>query len=261
MDVAPRHIGVVGGMGPEATHAFIGHVLSIARSTYGAARDADYPRMSIENLPLPGLTAQGFEEQEAALDAMTDAIALLARRGAEVIAIPCNTTHTLHDQLQANVPVQVLNILEETITSAASAGGTRAYILGTCMTVQEKLHQLPATGRVEVTYPSEALQTKVESLITRLESGPDAEYAESIYLELITEARSMGADTLILGCTELSISPPSNTQGLICIDSSRVLAEQLLAHAYRAIPSSPKARETESESLETPSSPYAEAHT
>lgn len=261
MDVAPRHIGVIGGMGPEATQAFVGHLLSIARATYGAKLDAEYPRMSIESLPLIGFTAQGLEDESVALETITNAIALLARRGVEVIAIPCNTVHRLFDQFEATVPVQVLNILEETANAARTHGARKIYVLGTGMTVKEELYRRYCPEDIELAYPSEELQAAVEDLITRFESGSDPSYAERIYPALITEARALGADAIILGCTELSICPPSDTQGLLCIDSSRVLAEQLMAHAYRATASSTPAGAQEQERPDPAAVPSEEVRT
>lgn len=265
MDVRPRHIGIVGGMGPQASHAFMGHMLSIAQHTYGATVDSDYPRMSMESITLPGLSAHDFSQHEEAESLLIETVQQLAARGAEVIAIPCNTVQILHKKLQSAVSIPVLNIIEVTANAAAHAEVKKVYVLGTRATVQGDGYRTALAGYgIEIVYPSGVQQDRVEALIMRLEKGPDDAYAKGEYALLAEEARSVGADSIILGCTELSLLPPDQETDLVRIDSSYALAARMIAYAYAATPP-PADSKTEEQTvrIELPlgEERLAEAHT
>jgi aspartate racemase len=231
----PKHISVLGGMGPFATQRFLRHILEIARDTYGAARDEDYPRMTIESLALPAFTAHGIEDISASIPLLTETVIRIEKSGAEVITIPCNTIHSVHALLQQAVQVPILNIVTDTAYEASVQKSKKAYILATGSTISEGLYASALiTFQIEALQPSTEIQKQVELLITILEGGVVTSEAKDIYMRIRKEATELGADAVILGCTELSFLAAESLPdtNLLVIDSSHVLAESLLAFAY-----------------------------
>jgi aspartate/glutamate racemase len=55
MNTQLKIIGVLGGMGPEATAQFYISVIRQCQQQYGAQLDSDYPEMLILNLPIPDI--------------------------------------------------------------------------------------------------------------------------------------------------------------------------------------------------------------
>ena len=95
-------VGVIGGMGPEATLALMQRVV---RST-PATDDADHIHLIIDNNPkVPSRIAalvEGHGKNPAPV------LATMAERleiaGADVLAIPCNTAHTYLDEIRSSLP-------------------------------------------------------------------------------------------------------------------------------------------------------------
>jgi aspartate racemase len=241
---SPKHIGIVGGMGPFATQRFIRHVLEYARDAYGARLDEDYPRMTLESLSVPLLTAQGLaaEGTRTAIPLLTEALSHLEQSGAKVIGIPCNTIHAVFGELEKVIAVPLLSIIETTAQAAVLQKSQTAYILATGSTISESLYQnaLQEHGIFSLV-PELSIQKKVEMLITILEGGSLTTEAHSLYSEILEDVRTQGADSVILGCTELSyllplsseiIETQMNTEDFKIIDSSRALAEALVTFAY-----------------------------
>ncbi|MGB4554610.1 MAG: amino acid racemase, partial [bacterium] len=83
-------IGILGGMGPEATADLF---LKIIRAT-PAEKDQDHLRVIIDNNPqIPDRTAAIFSQGDDPLPLLVETAKNLARAGADFIVIPCNTAH------------------------------------------------------------------------------------------------------------------------------------------------------------------------
>ncbi len=232
---APKHIGIIGGMGPFAGQRFIQHILEYARDTYGARVDEDYPQMSIENIALPALTAQGVTDGMQYVPLLSSVLKRIETYGAQMIAIPCNTIHSIHAELQKSVAVPLFNIIEETVRRAVSQDYKRTYILGTGSTISDGLyHSALRAQSIEPLQPTGEHQEQVGALITILEQGCSTPEACELYDLLVKEAMAQGADSIILGCTELSYLCNEPTPGISVIDSSRILAEAVVNAAYGA---------------------------
>jgi aspartate racemase len=233
---AIKHIGILGGMGPFATVAFLEQVLRLAQELYGAKQDSDFPQISLESVPLPQLSAFSFTDKEAAVNILTTQIAQLSNQGCEVIAIPCNTVHAFHKELQASTSIPVLNIITETVSKARELGVKKAYVIATNSTMEEDLYTNALTAHsIQTVQPSTEAQKYAEDLITELEQGRVSQKALALSALLEAEAESMGADCNILGCTELTLVSSTISSHLLVLDSSQILANALVSYAYEAV--------------------------
>ena len=73
-----KTIGVLGGMGPEASADLFQRMLSICQQEFGAVQDTDYPSMLIASFPLTGFDETGIRDAGAVLGQLTANIQLLA---------------------------------------------------------------------------------------------------------------------------------------------------------------------------------------
>lgn len=53
-------IGILGGMGPEATLQTFHSILKICQSKYGAVQDEDYPQIAVNSLSVAGFDETGI---------------------------------------------------------------------------------------------------------------------------------------------------------------------------------------------------------
>ena len=230
-------VGVIGGMGPEATVDFMRRVI---RAT-PANDDCDHIRMIVDNNPkIPSrIKALIDRSGKSPGPAMVEMAVNLASQGAKVIAIPCNTAHFYYDEVQAAVGIPVLNMIELTVEEVASEnpGVKVAGILASDAVVKTGLYAKAFQRRgISLRIPSSRFQEDLMSAILRIkrgDGGPEVKKAlESAAHDLIGQ----GARVLLVACTELSIIAEGVHMDTRIYDTSQVLAEATVRAAKNFLP-------------------------
>ena len=129
----------------------------------------------------------------------------LVRYGATVLAIACNTAHYFYDSIAAAVSVPVLNIMEDTAACLAADGIRCAGILATDGTVLSHSYEkyLDAHG-IRCVLPSSENQMQIMQIIYgQIKKGQHADMRR--FRACAKELFDLGAERIILGCTELSL--------------------------------------------------------
>ncbi|TPL91689.1 amino acid racemase [Mesorhizobium sp. B2-3-12] len=223
-------LGIIGGLGPLASADFY---LKLTRMTQ-AVRDNEHVPAVILSVPqLPDRTEAILAGHDGPLASLKAAVSTLNTLGVACIAIPCNTAHHWYGQLTAISRAEIIHI-GDAVVAETRRGLDRGQvaILATRGTLVSGFYQdrMSAAG-FELCFPaSTEFQERVDSAIGLVKAGSIAQAAaETGYaLEI---ARSAGADTALLGCTELSVVAASldDTNGLVVIDSNAALARACLA--------------------------------
>ena len=231
MSNAEARLGILGGMGPQATQVFYQRILDRT----DAARDQDHvPTLILSDTRMPDRTAAilGGDEQACYTRLLADA-RLLEGAGCSVLAIPCNTSHYFVDRLQKEIGVPIVHMIRQAARAMAQAGRRRVGVLATDGTVRTGLYQkeLGALG-VEAVTPDEPEQKLVMSIIydeiKRGEQGSREKFAA-----IDRHLRARGCDGAILACTELSVFRAWHSLPGFYLDAMEVLAEQaILACGY-----------------------------
>ena len=132
-------LGILGGLGPMSTVYFC--ELLIARTH--ALRDADHIDTIISSrATTPDRTAfiLGLSEEDP-LPIMCEEAERLARAGADLLVIPCNTAHYFYDGLQKSTSLPILNIIEETVAHLYRTGARTIGLLATDGTVLSRSYE------------------------------------------------------------------------------------------------------------------------
>src|SRR5689334_5340090 len=119
-------IGVIGGMGPEATVDFM-HRL-VARTP--ARDDADHLHVLVDNNPkipsrIAALIEGAGEDPTPVLCAMAKG---LQAQGADFLVMPCNTAHYYLPAIARSVGIPVLDMVELSIGRLRAAPGNPRHI-------------------------------------------------------------------------------------------------------------------------------------
>lgn len=219
-------LGVLGGMGPQATNTFYQRIIDRTQ----AESDQEHLRVLIwSDAKIPDRTAGilGGREEEVFQHLLAGA-KLLETAGCTHLAIPCNTSHYFADRLQAQLHIPIIHMIRETVKTIQAAGKKTVGILATDGTVRTGIYQkeLEAAGLAAVT-PPEDLQKTVMSIIydeiKRGETGSREKFAE-----IDAFLRAAGCDCAILGCTELSVYRSLHSLPPYYIDAMEVLAEEAI---------------------------------
>jgi aspartate racemase len=218
-------IGVVGGMGPDATILFLSMVVEMT----DAATDQDHVDLDcLMHCSIPDRTAYILGRSTANPVPLIRAdLDLLARRGATVAVIPCNTAHYFFDELQASCPIPILNML--TLAAAgvrrAFPAATRVAVLGTRGTVQSGVYRpaCEAAGLSLVPIGEDVQRLADTVIFDRVKAGIEVE--AELYVSLLEGGLRAGAEVLLLACTELSVPERRIAHSLPTVDAMASLAE------------------------------------
>lgn len=224
-------IGILGGMGPEAT---IDLFYKIIKST-PAGKDQEHLRIIIDNNPkIPDRTAAILGKGEDPLPALQETARNLEKAGADFIIIPCNTAHYFLPLIQESVKIPILNIIEET------AKETRKRIpqiqkVGLLASIgiyeSEIYHQQFKKFNIEVISPEEKDKEEVMKAIYAVKAGNLSEGIKRSILKIAQKLIDKGAEVIIAGCTEIPLILKEGDVSVLLIDPTQVLAKAAVQKA------------------------------
>ena len=221
-----KTIGVLGGMGPEATAEFYKRIIGICQRDFGAKYDSDFPYIFICNLPLPDIV-EGEGNREEVIAAVAGGLQKLESAGCEVIAVPCNTVFAYVSRR-----ADVLDIIEATEDFVRSKRLKRIGLIATRNTIKDRLYE-EALGNIEVVQLPKASQAEVDNIIIRILSGEKRPADKKRIQDFIKDLADSGAEAVILGCTDLPLLV-SQDDSVLLIDTLQVLAEVAVKRARGA---------------------------
>lgn len=217
-------LGVLGGMGPQATELFYRRVVEFT----AADKDQEHiETLLLSDTKMPDRTAAILSGDTEPVYARLLADAkFLERWGAACIAIPCNTSHTFVPMLQTELKIPIVNMVNETATALKALGAKRVGILATDGTIRMGLYHAACEKQgVEAVSPPEEVQKLVMSVIYdevkggRPVSGDKLAAIDAALMEL-------GCDHGVLACTELSVCEGWKALHCKYLDALDVLARR-----------------------------------
>ena len=221
-------IGILGGMGPEATLYLFQKIIK----NTGAARDQDHFRVLIDNNPkIPDRTPAILDQGETPLSMMIVTAKNLEKAGADFITIPCVSAHYFIEGLRRAISVPVISIIDEIAAEIQRRLPEikRIGLIATTGTVRAGLFQerLSEMG-VEVLVPPGEIQENMVMSAIYGESGIKAGCTSSENKEKILKSSNAlierGAEGIIGGCTEVPLVIQQGDIEVPFFDSLDILA-------------------------------------
>ena len=230
----PRVIGILGGMGPEATILLMARILALTP----ARDDADHiPLIVDSNTQVPSRIAHLIEGTgEDPTPVLIGMARKLQAAGAEALAMPCNTAHGYYAPVAAAVPIPFFDMVGLTAAQVAGTAAEGPVGLLASPAVEKTgifAEALARHGR-EVIYPHDR-QAMLDA-IRAIKAGREAE-ALPVLQAAAAELAGRGATAAILGCSEFSIlGPKFGPQPVALVDSVDVLAGACVRFGLSADP-------------------------
>ncbi len=223
-----KTIGIIGGMGPQATAELYMAVVGILQRRSGARYDADFPPVLIHSVPAPDVVER-LEDEERLAGMLVDSARILEAAGAQLLAIACNTAHIVHSRVASAVSVPVLDLPAEVAAAAATVGYRRVGLLATGLTMDRWLYREPcARLGIELLEPDAVQRDRLTRVIMAVLAGQELSASRRILIDLLGDLAERGADAVVLGCTDLGPLLAGLDTPLPVIDSTLVLAEALV---------------------------------
>ena len=201
-------IGVVGGMGPEASNMFCSKLISMKKCSYD---QENIPFFHYCNPKIPDRTKFILGEGENPVPELLHSCKTVESAGANFLVLPCNTAHYFISELKKNINTPIIDMISLTVKK----------IKQDFPSIQ-KVGLLSTTGTIEArVYENKLNQVGIETI------KPNSFYQESFVMEAIYGSKGIksgkkkmgrnlltsavehlilnGAQAIILGCTEIPL--------------------------------------------------------
>ena len=224
-------VGVLGGLGPEATLDFYAKVIALTPAT----RDQEHLHVIIDSCP------QVPNRNEAVAGTGPSpgpALAAMAKRlesaGADFLVMACNAAHAFQAYIEAAVSVPFVSIIDETVRATVERcpGVQQVGVLGSSGCLDARLYQsVFARHGIGVVVPEGAERESFMNLLYRVKAG-DKGAAVRAAMQTLTESLvARGARAVVAGCTEVPLVLGQDVLPVVMVDSSAVLAERTVYYA------------------------------
>ena len=159
----------------------------------------------------------------------------LVKVGADFLISPDNTIHQSYNYVVKQSPLPWLNIAEEVISAALTRHFKKIGILGTKYLMEGPVYSDKLKEKhLESLIPLLEQRERINNIIlNELVYGIIKKNSKEYFLSVISDLKSKGCDSVVLGCTEIPLIVFPEESTLPTLDSTRILARAALNHAIK----------------------------
>ena len=223
-----RTVGILGGMGPEATVLLMQKVIKAVP----ARDDADHvPLIVHQNPAVPSrlrflLDGTG-EDPGPVLAVMARA---LEQAGAQALAMPCNTAHHFAGAIRGAVGVPLIDMIEATVARLAAHGERRIGLLASPAVRRIGIFDRALTNAgLTPVWPAD--DAPLLAAIRAIKAGDTGESPRAGLRAASMDLLAQGAVTQVIACTELSLIPEAVAPEARMLDTLDVLTDAIVGFA------------------------------
>ena len=212
-----RRVGIIGGMGPEATVALMARVIAAVP----ARDDADHVPLIVDQNPqVPSRIAYLIEGRGADPGPVLVRMARgLEAAGAEAVAMPCNTAHRWAGEIAGALGVPFLDMVEATLARVPGRVGVLA-------SPAVRIAGVYAARREGVVHHGD--EAALLALIRAVKRAGATVAARAEFARLCA---GLGTEQVIVACTEFSLLCGAAPEGVTVVDSLDVLVDEIVGFA------------------------------
>jgi aspartate racemase len=221
-----KTVGVLGGLGPEATVDFMAKVLAAT----DANSDQEHIRMLIDHNPTVPNRHDAIAGNTPSVGPELAAMAQgLERGGADFLVMVCNTAHAYAADIQAAVKIPFVSIIEVTVEALADHNVTNVGVMAAegCMRANLYQEALAAAGYQAILWSEDELNDFME-LVYRIKAGERDEDIGAGINRLATSLAFRGAEILIAGCTEIPLFMTAEQAPIPMLSSTDLLVQRTI---------------------------------
>lgn len=222
-----RVIGLLGGMSWESTAEYYRIINQEVRRRLGRQHSARLLLYSVDFEEIDRLQEDG--EWTTAGSQLAAAARRLERGGADFILMCTNTMHKVAAQIESELSVPLIHIADATAERVREAGVAKVGLLGTRFTMAEDFYRgrLHERHGLEVVIPPPQDRGLIDRVIyEELCQGIIGEGSRREFVRIIADLAGMGAEGVILGCTEIGLLVRSSDSPIPAFDTTRIHAEK-----------------------------------
>jgi len=227
-----KTIGLIGGMSWESSIEYYRIINETVREKLGGLHSARNVMYSVDFADIETLQHQNRWEEATQL--MIEAAQHVQNGGADFVLICTNTMHKMAEDVQKNIDIPLLHIADATALAIKDIGLTRIGLLGTRFTMEEHFYRgrLESKHGLTVLLPDEDDREIIHRIIyDELCLGEVKPSSKEVYIEIINKLIQIGAQGIILGCTEISLLVGESDSALPIFDTTLIHAVSAVEYA------------------------------
>ncbi|MBK5912267.1 aspartate racemase [Rhodothalassium salexigens] len=217
-----RTIGILGGMSPASTALYYDTLCALTRQRVGPRHAPDLLIRSLDFAVVEALQGAGDWAGAGAL-LNAEARALVAG-GAELLVLATNTMHKVAGPMMAGVGVPLVHIADATAAAITARGLARPGLMATRFTMEQDfyLDRLRAAGLAPLVPGAEDRAQTHRIIYDELCAGRVTEAGRRAFEAIAGRLAHAGADSLILGCTEVGLLLDDDNVPVPVFDTARL---------------------------------------
>ena len=176
----------------------------------------------------------GWVSEAAGLDQLIAGVRKLEQAGSECIVIPCMTVHYFYHDMQKAVRIPILHMVEEIVKRVQAARITKVGLLTSESSQRLRLYEsaLHAHG-IQALHVSQTQQQALNEIIFQVMKGVQGPLDTACLKSVIADLCAQGAESIIIGCTELPLAITQKDVAVPLLDSLQIMAEVSLSHSLK----------------------------
>lgn len=225
-----RLVGILGGMGPEATVLLMQKVID---RRAGGGDAGHVPLLVHQNPQVPSRIAALIEGTgESPAPVLADMARALEGAGARALAMPCNTAHAYAGDIRAAAGVPFLDMIALSSGRLAGQGDRIGMLASPAVRLAGVFDDAFAAAGLTAVWPAD--DAPVLALIRAVKAGRTGAEELAALTEAARGLVAQGADHLAIACTELSLLAPGLPEGVDWTDTLDCLADAIVAFSTAA---------------------------
>lgn len=203
-----KTIGILGGMGPEATAYFYELIVTQTK----AETDQEHIKALIYSNPkIPPRTDAILKRGPSPTPLIVEGFQRLKDSGADFVVMPCVTAHYFYPEVKDQVEIPFVSLLDEAVKWAKNEVPElrKAGLVASSGTLESRLfHNAFAQASIEVITPEEEEQDQVMDAIfgpKGIKAGFTSGFPKETLVSIAKVLIARGADAIIAGCTEVPL--------------------------------------------------------
>src|SRR3954466_14054204 len=222
---------MLGGMSAASTQIYYRELCRLTSERLGGLHS---PELLIRSLDFAGIEAlQATGDWDKAGDILNAEAKALERGGAAFLILATNTMHKLAGQMMQGVSIPLLHIADATAEAVRRKGLRRPGLIATAFTMEQSfyLDRLAASGLDPIVPDADDRAEGHRIIYEELCRGVTTPESEARYIAIASRLVERGADSVILGCTEVGMLLNQGNVSVPVFDTTLIHCEAALDFA------------------------------
>lgn len=223
-----KTIGLIGGMSYSSTITYYEKLNKLTSDHFG---DLTTPKILLSSVNFGEIEKlQHKNDWEQLGQIMNNEAQLLTSSGAEVLALCTNTMHKLEEAMLKDIDTNFIHIANPTAQKIKDSGYSKPALIATKFTMEEEFYisKLKEYSLDPIVPSSEDRDVLHSIIYDELCFNILKDESRNLFIQIVENVKLLGADSVILGCTEVGLLLNSENSSLPVFDTVNLHCEAII---------------------------------